>query len=53
MPFCFVTEKDHFKQRLLLWSQVPIKEGWVPVNIQIFRTHIILDNMIGLFTCQM
>ena len=24
--FCFVTEKDHFKQKLLLWPQFPFNE---------------------------
>ena len=27
MQFCFMRKKDHFKQKLLLWSQVPFKEG--------------------------
>ena len=24
MPFCFMTKKDHFKQKFLLWPQVPL-----------------------------
>ena len=25
IPFCFVMRKDHFKQKSLLWPQVPFK----------------------------
>ena len=26
MPSCFMMKKDHFKQKLLLWPQVPFKD---------------------------
>ena len=26
MLFCFMMKKDHFKQKLLLWSQVPFRK---------------------------
>ena len=25
-PFCFMMKKDHFKQQLLPWPQVPFKQ---------------------------
>ena len=25
MSFCFMMKKDHFKQKLLLWTQFPFK----------------------------
>ena len=28
MSFCFMMKKDHFKQKLLLWPQVPFKKSF-------------------------
>ena len=33
MPFCFMMKKDHFKQKLSLWPQVPFKDNDLDVAI--------------------
>ena len=33
MPFCFMMKKDHFKEKLSLWPQVPFKDNDLDVAI--------------------
>ena len=53
MSFCFMMKKDHFKQKLLLWPQVPFKGNnlcWSPVPIP--NCDLICSHLSYFFTTQ-
>lgn len=53
IPFCFTMKKDHFRQTLLLWFQVPFKDENLLAGeklfsvIKFFERNIIYCNLIN------